>query len=61
MNDTQYNEIIERIGKLELLIRSLKCLPPKGDCTWKDGEQPYKCEWHPTNPWPGHRCPNHKG
>jgi hypothetical protein len=58
MNDAQYNEIIDRIGKLEALIRSLKCMPLISDCTWKNGVQPYKCDFHPTTPWPGHRCPN---
>lgn len=41
--------------RYEALIRSLKCLPPVGECTWKNGEQPYKCAHHPEYPWPGHQ------
>lgn len=28
-------------------------------CTRKDGEQPYKCAYHPQHRWPSHLCPEH--
>jgi hypothetical protein len=28
-------------------------------CTRKNGEQPYKCAYHPTHKWTGYLCPDH--
>jgi len=60
MSEPSNKELMDKMEYLEALIWTLICCPKKQDCTWQNGEQPYKCAFHPQFPWKGHLCPNHK-
>jgi len=56
-NDALFALVMAKLDHLTLEVAKLT--QHTVACTSKDGEQSYKCAYHPKYPWPGDLCPDH--